>query len=85
MVDQQKRQLRDPQESRFDRWGPLAGEGLALRPDRTRKLRLPVEIGVFHPQDASLPIAIVQYHAVEEAELVSSGFELIQRTLERAA
>lgn len=84
MVAEQRKQLREPSESRLERWGSLAGEGVVFTGPH-KKLRLAVEIGVFRPRDSSIPMAIVQYHALEESELVGCGFELIQRTLARAA
>lgn len=79
LAGEQRRQVREPREERIERWGALRGDGYVFAGPHA-KLRLQVEIVVFRPAGAPTPCALVQLHALEEAELVLPGFRLMQRS-----
>lgn len=84
LVDEWEEQIRDPRVTPLRAWGPLRGEGKTLTGPHA-KLRLPMEISVFRPQPVDQPFALIELHALEEAELVLPGFALIRETFAREA
>jgi hypothetical protein len=82
LIAEQERQIRDPARSPLREWGRLPGEGVRLVGVHART-RMPMELVVFRPAEGSF--ALVEFHAVEEDDLVAPGFALIRETFEQVA
>jgi hypothetical protein len=79
IVGDWEEQIRDPQRTAISRWGKLSGEGTRFVGPHS-KLKLPVEVVVFRPAPTEAPFVLMEMHALEEAELVKPGFDLIRAT-----
>lgn len=72
-------QIRDPDRTRTSSWGTLRGEGTRLCGEHA-KVHVPMEIAIFRPAQVDPPFVLMHLHAVEEAQLVTPGFDLIRDT-----
>ena len=75
---------RDPQRTAISRWGDLHGEGTRFVGPHS-KLKLPMEVVVFRPARTHAPFVLMEMHALEEADLVKRGFDLIRNSFESRA
>ncbi|MHC4452104.1 MAG: hypothetical protein ACYS0E_18510 [Planctomycetota bacterium] len=81
VVREWEEQIRNPERTAISRWGDLHGEGTRYVGPHV-KLKLPMEIVVFRPASTETPFALMEMHALEEADLVKPGFELIRNSFE---
>ncbi|MHC4407435.1 MAG: hypothetical protein ACYS0F_00370 [Planctomycetota bacterium] len=75
------RARRDSQRTAISRWGVLHGEGTRFVGPHS-KLKLPMEVVVFRPAPTETPFVLMEMHALEEADLVKPGFDLIRNSFE---
>jgi len=79
IVGNWEEQIRDPQRTAISRWGDLHGEGTRFVGPHA-KLKLPMEVVVFRPAPTKTPFVLMEMNALEEADLVKPGFDLIRST-----